>query len=90
VTWFDHQSRSKKLAAAARVSTRRGDDAAARDLFAQAAGEAEQALRRCLLRSVSHSARSRCSLPRCGAERTDRMTPLVSHGLFEVRPNCSR
>ena len=44
MTWFDHQHRSKKLAAAARLSLRRGDDASARDLFAQAAQEAEQAL----------------------------------------------
>ena len=44
MTWFDHQRRSKKLAAAAQVSLRRGDDASARQLFAQAAQEAEQAL----------------------------------------------
>ena len=44
MNWFDHQSRSKKLAAAAHVSMRRGDDAIARDLFAQAAEEAERAL----------------------------------------------
>jgi len=44
VTWIDHQHRSKKLAAAAQSSLRRGDDASARHLFAQAAQEAEQAL----------------------------------------------
>jgi hypothetical protein len=44
MTWFDHQHRSKKLAAAAQSSLRRGDDASARQLFAQAAQEAEQAL----------------------------------------------
>jgi alpha-beta hydrolase superfamily lysophospholipase len=44
MTWFDHQHRSKKLAAAAQQSLQRGDDAAARDLYAQAAREAEHAL----------------------------------------------
>jgi hypothetical protein len=44
MTWFDHQHRSKKLAAAAQLSLGRGDDASARDLFAQAAREAERAL----------------------------------------------
>ena len=44
MTWFDHQHRSKKLAAAAQSSLRRGDDATARRLFAQAAQEAEHAL----------------------------------------------
>ena len=44
MTWIDHQHRSKKLAAAAQSSLRRGDDASARELFAQAAQEAEQAL----------------------------------------------
>jgi len=44
VTWFDHHYRSKKLASAAQSSLGRGDEAAARRLFAQAAEEAEQAL----------------------------------------------
>lgn len=44
MTWFDHHHRSKKLASAAQLSLRRGDEAAARRLFAQAAQEAEQAL----------------------------------------------
>ena len=44
MTWIDHQHRSKKLAAAAQSALRRGDDASARHLFAQAAQEAEQAL----------------------------------------------
>jgi hypothetical protein len=42
MTWFDHQHRSKKLAAAAQSSLRRGDDASARQLFAQAAQEADK------------------------------------------------
>jgi hypothetical protein len=44
MTWFDHHHRGKKLASAAQSSLRRGDDAMARHLFAQAAQEAEQAL----------------------------------------------
>ena len=44
MTWFDHHHRSKKLASAAQSSLRRGDEATARHLFAQAAQEAEQAL----------------------------------------------
>ena len=44
MTWFDHQYKSKKLAAAAQKSLHRGDDASARTLFAQAAQEAENAL----------------------------------------------
>ena len=44
MTWFDHHHRSKKLASAAQSSLGRGDEAAARRLFAQAAEEAEQAL----------------------------------------------
>jgi hypothetical protein len=44
VTWFDHHHRSKKLASAAQSSLGRGDEAAARRLYAQAAQEAEQAL----------------------------------------------
>jgi hypothetical protein len=64
MTWFDHQSRSKKLAAAAQVSRRRGDEESARDLFAQAAQEAEQALaqvspeKRITLGSIAMSAAS--------------------------------
>jgi hypothetical protein len=46
MTWFDHHYRSKKLASAAQSSLRRGDEATARRLFAQAAQEAEQALAR--------------------------------------------
>ena len=44
MTWFDLHHRSKKLASAAQSSLRRGDEATARRLFAQAAQEAEQAL----------------------------------------------
>ena len=44
MTWFDHHHRSKKLASAAHLSLRRGDEATARHLFARAAQEAEQAL----------------------------------------------
>src|SRR4029453_2511301 len=44
MTWFDHHHRSKKLASAAQSSLRRGDEATAQRLFAQAAQEAEQAL----------------------------------------------
>ena len=44
MTWFDHHHRSEKLASAAQSSLRRGDEATARRLFAQAAQEAEQAL----------------------------------------------
>jgi hypothetical protein len=44
VTWFDHQSRSKKLAAAAEKALGRGEDVSARDLYARAAQEAEHAL----------------------------------------------
>jgi hypothetical protein len=44
MTWFDHQYRSKKLAAAAQKSLHRGDEVSARTLFAQAAQEAENAL----------------------------------------------
>jgi hypothetical protein len=44
MTWFDHHHRSKKLASAAQSSLRRGDEATARRLFAEAAQEAEEAL----------------------------------------------
>jgi hypothetical protein len=44
VTWFDHHRRSKKLAAAAQSSLLHGDETMARQLFAQAAQEAERAL----------------------------------------------
>ena len=44
MTWFDHHHQSKKLASAAQSSLRRGDEATARRLFAEAAQEAEQAL----------------------------------------------
>ena len=44
MTWFDHQSRSKKLAADAQRARARGDEVSARDLFARAAQEAERAL----------------------------------------------
>jgi len=46
MTWFDHHHRSKRLASAAQSSLRRGDEATARRLFAEAAQEAEQALAR--------------------------------------------
>lgn len=44
MTWLDHQQRSKKLAAAARTSLSRGDETRARELYAEAAQAAEQAL----------------------------------------------
>jgi hypothetical protein len=44
VTWFDHHHRGRKLAAAARLSQGRGEEAAAQRLYAQAAEEAEKAM----------------------------------------------
>jgi len=44
VTWFDHHRRGRTLAAAAQSSQRRGDEAAALRLYAQAAEEAERAM----------------------------------------------
>ena len=44
VTWFDHHHRSNALAVTAQTSLRRGDNAAARQLYTHAAEEAEQAL----------------------------------------------
>jgi hypothetical protein len=44
VTWLDHHRRSKKLAADAQSSLRRGDEIKARELYAEAAQEAERAL----------------------------------------------
>jgi len=44
MTWFDHHHQSKKLASAAQTSLRRGDEATAQRLFAEAAQEAEAAL----------------------------------------------
>ncbi len=44
MTWFDHHHRGRKLAAAARLSQRQGEEAAAQRLYAQAAEEAERAL----------------------------------------------
>ena len=44
MTWFDHHHRGKKLASAAQSLLRHGDEAKARQLFEQAAQEAERAL----------------------------------------------
>jgi hypothetical protein len=44
VNWFDHHHRSKQLVAAAQSSLRRGDEAEARQLYAEAAQEAERAV----------------------------------------------
>jgi hypothetical protein len=44
VTWLDHQHRSKRLAAAARTSASHGDETKARELYAEAAQAAEQAM----------------------------------------------
>ncbi|MEP6637264.1 MAG: hypothetical protein ABJB97_11115 [Acidobacteriota bacterium] len=44
MTWFDHHSRSTKLAAAARKLFRRGDEKSAERLYEEAATEAERAM----------------------------------------------
>ena len=44
MTWLDHQHRSKRLASAARTSARHGDETKARELYAEAAQAAENAM----------------------------------------------
>lgn len=44
MTWFDHQRRSTKLAAAARKLVRLGDERKAERLYGEAAAEAERAM----------------------------------------------
>jgi hypothetical protein len=90
VTWIDHQHRSKKLAAAAQSSLRRGDDASARRLFAQAAQEAGQALAQVSPEKRVTLGRSPCQRRHCGDGRIDRMMPPASHASFVVRPSCFR